>query len=99
MILQAALYISLGGYILQTATAAIGSMSKPKRDTGAYAYWYRFLRKFSSLADDAYEQKFGGHLPRVVDETATTHSVTTPEGQVVESAVSSTTTTVPIPKL
>jgi len=33
----------------QTVTAAVTSMSKPEKDTGVYAYWFRFLHALMSV--------------------------------------------------
>lgn len=36
----------------QAITAAVTSMSKPEKDTGFYAYWFRFLHLYMSLKNE-----------------------------------------------
>lgn len=73
--------------VLQYLTAAVKSMNPPRKDYGAYLFWYRFLRQSMNIADDLFEKKFHMPMPRIVDETASqTESK-------IETAVTKTTTT------
>jgi hypothetical protein len=61
----------MGAMVLQTISAAVGSMSKPKREDGWYCWFYKFTHQLTNLVDAAFEKKFNVAMPRVVDETAT----------------------------
>jgi hypothetical protein len=84
-------WILLTGGILQALSAAVSSMSKPKKEDGIYAFWYRFLHLEINNVSSYFEHKYNIAMPRVVDETAL-QTVTTPESK-IETAVTKTTTT------
>lgn len=80
----------------QTVTSAVTAMSKPKREDGIYAYWFRFLHSMMSVL----KTDKGGNIPPpgYVDQTSV-NTVTTPTTQ-TETATSTTTTAiVPDPKV
>jgi hypothetical protein len=91
MVLNPVEWVLMAGLVLQTLTAAVTSMNKPRKDYGAYLFWYRFCRQMMNIADEQFEKRFHMPMPRIVDESAT-QTVTTPTTQ-IETAVSKTTTT------
>jgi hypothetical protein len=83
----------IGAWLLQTISAAVSAMNKPKKDYGAYLYMYRFLHQMTNSLDSWFESKFNVAMPRVVDETAV-QKITTPS-TTTEIAVTKTTKEVP----
>jgi hypothetical protein len=79
----------MGVMALQTLTALVGSMSKPKREDGFYAYWYRFFHVWTNMIDAYFEKKYDMPMPRVVDESLN-QRIATPDS-VTEIAVTKTT--------
>lgn len=90
MVLTPLEWVMMGAWGLQTLSAAVSAMPKPKRE-GVYSFFYIFLHQITNSLDAAFEKKFGIVMPRVVDESAK-QTVTTPESK-IETAVSKTTTT------
>lgn len=84
-------WVLLAALALQELTAAVKSMNVPQKSSGAYCFWYKFLRQSMNIADETFEKKFNITMPRVVDETAI-QKVITPTSS-TETAVTKTTTT------
>jgi hypothetical protein len=85
----------IGAMLLQTLSAAVGSMSKPRKDYGWYCWFYKFSHQLTNLVDAAFEKKFNVAMPRVIDETTSSKSVVTPNGSEETKSSTLTTTTVP----
>lgn len=67
----------IGAWALQTLSAAVSAMGKPKKDYGAYLYLYKFAHSITNNLDSWFEQKFNVVMPRVTDETAITQPTET----------------------
>lgn len=70
-------YMMAGMWILQTISSLVSSMNKPKRNDGAYLFFYKFSHSMTNNLDAWFEHKFDVNMPRVVDETATQSVATT----------------------
>jgi len=81
--------IFASGFVMQVLTAAVQSMNTPRKDYGAYLFFWKFLRQTMNIADETFEKRFNMAMPRV-NETAI-QKVTTPNS-VTETAVTKTTT-------
>ena len=75
-------------WVMQTITAAVTSMSKPKQDDGCYSYWYRFLH---ALVSALTKEKVTTVPPSGFVDTQTVNTVTTPTTQ-TQISTSKTTT-------
>lgn len=84
------MFIAAG--VLQTLTAAANSMNPPRKNYGAYYFWFKFSRQMMNLADQQFESKFKITMPRVTDETATVATSSTQSQTQIESTVSRTDT-------
>lgn len=90
MIITPLEWVLAGMWILQTISAAVSAMPRPKTE-GWYSWFYKFSHQLTNNLDQWFEQKYGMAMPHVVDETAI-QTVTTPITK-TETAVSKTTTT------
>jgi len=60
MVIETALAALVGVFAAQSLNAAVSAMSKPKRDDGAYAYWFKFLHAEASIVTSLIEKKVDG---------------------------------------
>lgn len=94
MVITGVEYMLAGMWVLQTLSAAVSAMPTPKTE-GWYSFLYKFAHSMTNNLDAYFEKHFNVVMPRVVDETASLRKVTTPEGNVVETAVATKSTSDP----